>query len=865
MGLWRFPYLKLPQNRLHLLSLHAKQHKHRPTPHMANDERILQINIEEEMKTAYIDYSMSVIVSRALPDVRDGLKPVQRRVIYGMDKLGLSAGRPYKKAARIVGEVLGKYHPHGDSSVYEAMVRMAQEWSLRYPLVDGQGNFGSMDGDSPAAMRYTEARLARIAGELVSELDEEIVAFQPNFDDSETEPSVMPSKVPNLLINGASGIAVGMATNMLPHNLTEVINGIIAYIDDRDITIVKLATHIIAPDFPTGGIIYGYDGVMKAFETGRGRIVVRGKAAIETIANSNRERIVVTEIPYQVNKAQLVQKVADLVNEKRIEGISEIRDESDRKGMSIIFELKRDANPQVVLNQLYNYTPLQSSFGVNNVCLVNGRPRLLNLKELISYFVEFRHEIVIKRTELDLRKAEARAHILEGLLKALDHLDEIISLIRASQTPDEARTGLMSRFDFTLIQATEILNMRLQRLTGLEREKLKDEYADVMAKIDYYRSVLASETLRMNIIKTELTEVRDKYGDKRRTEVVFADSDISIEDIIEREQVVVAISHLGYIKRTSLAEYREQNRGGRGSRGSATRDEDFIEHVFVGSTHDYLLIFTQLGKCYWQKVYQIPEGSKVSKGRPIQNIINLPSEDKAVAYLTVEDLENIEKLNSHYIIFCTQKGTVKKTVLEAFSRPRQNGIMAITINEGDSLMDVRLTNGNSDIIIASKYGRAVRFSETKVNPMGRTAAGVRGITLSEEPGDEVIGLICTDMTIENNTSTILSVSEKGYGKRSAVEEYRLTNRGGKGVITMNVTEKTGQLIAIKEIQENDGLMIINKSGITIRMSTDRISVQGRNTQGVRLINLNEGDEIAGVAKIAAASGNGEEEADGESK
>ncbi|OWY19309.1 DNA gyrase subunit A [Sphingobacteriales bacterium UPWRP_1] len=832
---------------------------------MANDERILQINIEEEMKTAYIDYSMSVIVSRALPDVRDGLKPVQRRVIYGMDKLGLSAGRPYKKAARIVGEVLGKYHPHGDSSVYEAMVRMAQEWSLRYPLVDGQGNFGSMDGDSPAAMRYTEARLARIAGELVSELDEEIVAFQPNFDDSETEPSVMPSKVPNLLINGASGIAVGMATNMLPHNLTEVINGIIAYIDDRDITIVKLATHIIAPDFPTGGIIYGYDGVMKAFETGRGRIVVRGKAAIETIVNSNRERIVVTEIPYQVNKAQLVQKVADLVNEKRIEGISEIRDESDRKGMSIIFELKRDANPQVVLNQLYNYTPLQSSFGVNNVCLVNGRPRLLNLKELISYFVEFRHEIVIKRTELDLRKAEARAHILEGLLKALDHLDEIISLIRASQTPDEARTGLMSRFDFTLIQATEILNMRLQRLTGLEREKLKDEYADVMAKIDYYRSVLASETLRMNIIKTELTEVRDKYGDKRRTEVVFADSDISIEDIIEREQVVVAISHLGYIKRTSLAEYREQNRGGRGSRGSATRDEDFIEHVFVGSTHDYLLIFTQLGKCYWQKVYQIPEGSKVSKGRPIQNIINLPSEDKAVAYLTVEDLENIEKLNSHYIIFCTQKGTVKKTVLEAFSRPRQNGIMAITINEGDSLMDVRLTNGNSDIIIASKYGRAVRFSETKVNPMGRTAAGVRGITLSEEPGDEVIGLICTDMTIENNTSTILSVSEKGYGKRSAVEEYRLTNRGGKGVITMNVTEKTGQLIAIKEIQENDGLMIINKSGITIRMSTDRISVQGRNTQGVRLINLNEGDEIAGVAKIAAASGNGEEEADGESK
>ncbi|OWY23926.1 DNA gyrase subunit A [Sphingobacteriales bacterium UPWRP_1] len=832
---------------------------------MANDERILQINIEEEMKTAYIDYSMSVIISRALPDVRDGLKPVQRRVIYGMDKLGLSAGRPYKKAARIVGEVLGKYHPHGDSSVYEAMVRMAQDWSLRYPLVDGQGNFGSMDGDSPAAMRYTEARLARIAGELVSELDEEIVAFQPNFDDSETEPSVMPSKVPNLLINGASGIAVGMATNMLPHNLTEVINGIIAYIDDRDISIAKLATHVIAPDFPTGGIIYGYDGVMKAFETGRGRVVVRGKASIETIPHSNRERIVVTEIPYQVNKALLVQKVADLVNEKRIEGISEIRDESDRKGMSIIFELKRDANAQVVLNQLYNYTPLQSSFGVNNVCLVNGRPRLLNLKELITYFVDFRHEIVIKRTELDLRKAEARAHILEGLLKALDHLDEIIALIRASQTPDEARAGLMSRFDFTQIQATEILNMRLQRLTGLEREKLKEEYAEVMAKIDYYRSVLASEELRMSIIKNELSEVRDKYGDKRRTEVVFSDSDISIEELIEKEQVVVAISHLGYIKRTSLAEYREQNRGGRGSRGGATRDEDFIEHVFVGSTHDYLLIFTQLGKCYWQKVYQIPEGSKVSKGRPIQNIINLPSEDKAVAYLTVEDLANTEKLNSHYIIFCTRNGTVKKTVLEAFSRPRQNGIMAITINDGDSLIDVRLTNGNSDIIIASKYGRAVRFSETKVNPMGRTAAGVRGITLSDEPGDEVVGLICTDMTIENNTSTILSVSEKGYGKRSAVDEYRLTNRGGKGVITMNVTEKTGHLIAIKEIQENDGLMIINKSGITIRMSTDKISVQGRNTQGVRLINLTEGDEIAGVAKIAATSGNGEEEQETEVK
>jgi DNA gyrase subunit A len=817
---------------------------------MANDERILKINIEEEMKTAYIDYSMSVIVSRALPDVRDGLKPVQRRVIYGMDTLGLSAGRPYKKSARIVGEVLGKYHPHGDSSVYEATVRMAQDWSLRYPLVDGQGNFGSMDGDSAAAMRYTEARLARIAGELVAELDRETVSFQPNFDESEREPTVMPSRIPNLLINGASGIAVGMATNMMPHNLIEVINGIVAYIDNPEITIGQLSSYIIAPDFPTGGIIYGYDGVRKAFETGRGRVVVRGRAVIEPMPGGNRERIVVTEIPYQVNKALLVQKVADLVNEKRIEGISEIRDESDRKGMSIIFELKRDANPNVVLNQLYNYTPLQSSFGVNNVCLVAGRPRLLNLKELITYFVEFRHEVVIKRTEFDLRKAAARAHILEGLLKALDHLDEIIKLIRASQTPEEAKSGLISQFSFSDIQAQEILNMRLQRLTGLERDKLKKEYAEVMEKIDYFNQVLGSEELRMNIIKEELIEVRDKYGDKRRTEVVFADSDISLEDIIEREQVVVAISHLGYIKRTSLDEYREQNRGGRGSRGGATREEDFIEHVFVGSTHDYLLVFTQEGKCYWLKVYQIPVGSKVSKGRPIQNLINLPTTDKAVAYLTVEDLNDKETLNSHYIIFCTRKGTVKKTVLEAFSRPRQNGIIAININEGDTLMDVKLTNGNSDIIIGSRSGRAVRFPETKVNPMGRTATGVRGITLSTKTNDEVVGIVCTDTSTQNN-ATILTVSEKGYGKRSLVEEYRLTNRGGKGVITMNITDKTGHLIAIKEIHDNDGLMIINKSSITIRMSADNISVQGRNTQGVRLINLSEGDEIAGVAKIAS--------------
>ncbi|QQS27866.1 MAG: DNA gyrase subunit A [Sphingobacteriales bacterium] len=824
---------------------------------MANDERILQINIEEEMKTAYIDYSMSVIVSRALPDVRDGLKPVQRRVIYGMDTLGLSAGRPYKKSARIVGEVLGKYHPHGDSSVYEATVRMAQDWSLRYPMVDGQGNFGSMDGDSAAAMRYTEARLARIAGELVAELDRETVTFQPNFDESEREPTVMPSRIPNLLINGASGIAVGMATNMMPHNLIEVINGIVAYIDNPEITISQLSNYIIAPDFPTGGIIYGYDGVRRAFETGRGRVVVRGRATIESIQGGNRERIVVTEIPFQVNKALLVQKVADLVNEKRIEGISEIRDESDRKGMSIIFELKRDANPNVVLNQLYNYTPLQSSFGVNNVCLVAGRPRLLNLKELISHFVDFRHEIVVKRTEFDLKKAEARAHILEGLLKALDHLDEIISLIRASQTPEEAKVGLISQFSFSDIQAQEILNMRLQRLTGLERDKLKKEYAELIEKIEYFKEVLSNEALRMSIIKEELIEVRDKYGDKRRTEVVYADSDISLEDIIERQQVVVAISHLGYIKRTSLDEYREQNRGGRGSRGGATRDEDFIEHVFIGSTHDYLLVFTQEGKCYWLKVYQIPEGSKISKGRPIQNLINLPASDKAVAYLTVNDLNDSEKLNSHYIIFCTKKGTVKKTVLEAFSRPRQNGIIAININENDSLMDVKLTNGNSDIIIGSKSGRAVRFPETKVNPMGRTATGVRGITLSDNDDDEVVGIVCSDKSSNSNT-TILTVSEKGYGKRSLVDEYRLTNRGGKGVITMNITDKTGHLIAIKEIQDNDGLMIINKSGITIRMSVDNISIQGRNTQGVRLINLSEGDNIAGVAKIGYTPNENEE-------
>lgn len=746
----------------------------------------------------------------------------------------------------LVHNCLGKYHPHGDSSVYEAMVRMAQTWSLRYPLVDGQGNFGSMDGDSPAAMRYTEARLQRMAEDILRDIEKETVDFKLNFDDSLKEPTVLPSRVPNLLINGASGIAVGMATNMLPHNLSEVINGTIAYIDNNDITIDELCQHITAPDFPTGGTIYGYDGVKQGFETGRGRVVVRAKTEIETHGR-DRERIIVHELPYQVNKAVLIEKTWALVGEKRIEGISEIRDESDRKGMRIVYELKRDANPQVVLNQLYQFTQLQSSYGVNNVCLVKGRPRLLNIKEIIHYFVEFRHEVVIRRTQYDLKKAEARAHILEGLLIALDNLDAVIKLIRSSSNAEAARIGLMENFELTEIQARAILDMRLHRLTALENDKIKAEYDGIMERIAYFNEVLSNEGLRMSIIKDELIEIKEKYGDDRRTNIVLAEGDISIEDIIDNEQVAVTISHLGYIKRTNVEEFREQNRGGKGSKGGSTRNEDFIEHLFIGSTHDYLLVFTELGKCYWLRVYKIPEGSKTSKGRAIQNLFNLPKEDNVKAYLTIPDLTDREFLENHFVIFCTKKGIVKKTALEAFSRPRQNGIIAISIKEGDTLLEVKLTNGESDILLGARSGRAIRFAENKVREMGRTAAGVRGIKLAGDH-DEVIGMACI-FAEDLEDKVILSVSEKGYGKRSLVSEYRETNRGGKGIKTLSVTSKTGQLISIKAVREDDGLMIINKSGIVIRMSVDSISLQGRATQGVKLINLNEGDEIASVAKI----------------
>ena len=813
---------------------------------METAERIIQINIAEEMKTAYIDYSMSVIVSRALPDVRDGLKPVQRRVIYGMEGLSLHYNKSHKKSARIVGEVLGKYHPHGDSSVYEAMVRMAQPWSLRYPLVDGQGNFGSVDGDSPAAMRYTEARLKRVAGEIIEDMDKETVDYQLNFDDSLEEPTVLPSRFPALLVNGASGIAVGMATNMLPHNLTEIINGIIAYIDNNDITIDELCKHVTAPDFPTGGIIYGYDGVKQGFHTGRGRVVVRGKAEIETHGN-NRERIIVTEIPYQINKSVLIKKTADLINAKKIEGISDIRDESDRNGMRIVYDLKKDANSSLVLNQLYKMTYLQSSYGINNVCLVKGRPRLLNLKELITYFVEFRHEVVVRRTEYDLRKALEKAHILEGLLKALDHLDEVIRLIRASKTPDIAKSGLIEQFEFSDVQAKAILDMRLQKLTGLEREKLSNDYDALMKKVAHFREILSNLDLRMSIIKNELLEIQERYGDERRTDLVYADSDISLEDIIERETVAVTISHLGYIKRTSLDEYREQNRGGKGSKGSLARNEDFIENLFIGSTHDYLLVFTERGKCFWLKVYEVPEGSKVSKGRAVQNIIDLPNDDKVMAYLTVKNLDDDEFLDTHYIIFCTKKGIIKKTSLRAYSRPRQNGIIALSINDDDDLLEVKLTNGNCDIMLGTSSGRAIRFEEQQVRPMGRGATGVRGIRVKDNGIDQVVGMVCIDR--DKEAPTILTVSQKGYGKRTALTEYRSINRGGKGVTTMNLTEKTGELIALKEVTSDNGLMIINKSGITIRMGLDDVAVRGRNTQGVKLIDLRGADEIASVAKV----------------
>ncbi len=806
-------------------------------------EKIFKVNIENQMKSAYIDYSMSVIVSRALPDVRDGLKPVHRRILYGMFELGVFSNRPYKKSARIVGEVLGKYHPHGDTSVYDAMVRMAQEWSLRYPLVDGQGNFGSIDNDSPAAMRYTEARLRKLAEEMLEDINKDTVDFQLNFDDSLKEPQVLPAKIPNLLINGTSGIAVGMATNMAPHNLTEVLNGIIAYIDNKEITISELMQHIKAPDFPTGGIIYGYDGVKEAYETGRGRIIMRGEATIETTA-SGREQIIVSSIPYQVNKAEMIRKTADLINDKKIEGISDIRDESDRNGIRIVYDLKKDAVTNVVLNKLYQYTSLQTSFSVNNIALVNGRPYQLNLKDIIRHYVDHRHEVVVRRTEYELREAEKKAHILEGLLIALDHLDEVIALIRHSQTPDEAKEGLMTNFDLSDVQAKAILEMRLQRLTGLEREKIKKDYQELMQRIEHLKEVLANEWMRMDIIKAELRELIEKYYDERRTKIEYSASDFRIEDTIPDEDVVVTISHLGYIKRTPLTEYRVQNRGGRGARGGAIRNEDFLEYLFVATNHNYMLFFTEKGKVYWLRVFEIPEGTKTSKGRAIQNLINIEHDDKVKAFINIKDLKDEDYINNNFIILATKKGVIKKTSLEAYSRPRQNGIIAVNIREGDSLIEARQTDGQSEVIMALKSGRAIRFNEKTVRPMGRNASGVRGIKLSG-PDDEVIGMIC----MENKDYDVLVVSENGYGKRSKLEDYRVTNRGGKGVKTINITEKTGKLIAIKNVTDNDDLMIINRSGLTIRLSVASLRVMGRATQGVRLINLRDNDTIAAVAKV----------------
>ncbi len=806
-------------------------------------EKIVKVNIENQMKSAYIDYSMSVIVSRALPDVRDGLKPVHRRVLYGMLDLGVLSNRSYKKSARIVGEVLGKYHPHGDSSVYDAMVRMAQEWSLRYPLVDGQGNFGSIDGDSPAAMRYTEARLRKIAEEMLGDIDKDTVDFQLNFDDSLTEPTVLPSAIPNLLVNGASGIAVGMATNMPPHNLSEVIDGTIAYIDNRDITIPELMQYIKAPDFPTGGIIYGYEGVKDAFETGRGRVMMRGETVIEE--HNGREWIIATSIPYQVNKAEMIKKTADLVNDKKIEGISDIRDESDRKGMRIVYELKRDAVSNVVLNKLYQMTALQTSFSVNNIALVKGRPRTLNLKDLIHYYVEHRHEVVVRRTKYELREAEKRAHILEGLIIALDNIDAVIELIKASKTPEEARNGLMSQFGLTEIQAKAILDMRLQRLTGLEIQKIREEYNEILNQIARYKEILDNEELRYEIIKNELRAIKEKYGDTSRSTVVYSAEDFKIEDIIPDEPVVLTISHMGYIKRTALSEYRRQGRGGRGSKGSDSRDEDFIEHLFIATNHNYMLFFTENGKCFWLRVFEIPEGTRTSKGRAIQNLINIDPSDKVKTFMNIQNLKDQEYIENNFIILSTKKGVIKKTSLEAYSRPRQNGINAITIREGDELLEAKLTNGTSEVIMALKSGRAIRFNESTVRPMGRNASGVRGIRLASE-SDEVVGMIC----INDPENSILVVSEKGYGKRSSLDDYRVTNRGGKGVKTLNVTEKTGYLIAIKDVTDSDDLMIINKSGIIIRIAVEDLRIMGRATQGVRLINLRDQDEIAAVAKVS---------------
>ncbi len=807
------------------------------------EDRIISINIDEEMRSAYIDYSMSVIVSRALPDVRDGLKPVHRRVLYGMLDLGLSNNKPYKKSARIVGEVLGKYHPHGDKSVYDAMVRMAQEWSLRYPMVEGQGNYGSIDGDDPAAMRYTEARLEKIAEEMLADINKDTIDFQLNFDDSLQEPTVLPAKFPNLLVNGASGIAVGMATNMAPHNLTEVINATLALIDNRQIEISELMTHIKGPDFPTAGIIYGYEGAREAFETGRGKIVIRSRAEIETY-NNDRERIIVTEVPYQINKALMIERTAELVNEKKLEGISAIRDESNREGIRVVYEIKRDANAAIVLNNLYKYTALQTSFSINNIALVHGRPMLLNLKDLIHHFVEHRHEVVVRRTKFELAEAQKRAHILEGLLIALDHLDEVIRLIRASNTPDDAREGLITQFGLTDIQARAILDMTLRRLTGLERDKIKDEYEGLMKLIEYLNSILADEGLRMQIIRDELTEIRDKYGDERRTQMVHSSAEMNTEDFIEDEDVVITISREGYIKRTPLTEYRRQGRGGKGAIGSNSRDADFIEHLLIASNHNYMLFFTESGQCFWLRVFEIPEGTRTSKGRAIQNIINIPKEENIKAYIKLISLKDKEYLENNFIIMCTRKGTIKKTSLEAYSRPRANGINAININEGDSLLEASLTSGNSEIVMALKSGRAIRFNESTVRPMGRTATGVRGITLENE-NDEVVGMI----SIDNPETTVLVVSEKGYGKRTDIDDYRVTNRGGKGVKTLNITDKTGKLVAIKGVTDKEDLMIINKSGIIIRIAISELRTMGRATQGVRLITLKGDDEIASVAKI----------------
>lgn len=826
---------------------------------MAEGEKIIHVDIENQMKSAYIDYSMSVIVSRALPDVRDGLKPVHRRVLYGMMELGVYSNRPFKKSARIVGEVLGKYHPHGDSSVYDSMVRMAQPWSLRYPLVDGQGNYGSVDGDNPAAMRYTEARLQKIAEEMLQDIDKETVDFNLNFDDTLQEPSVLPTVIPNLLLNGASGIAVGMATNMPPHNLTEVVNGTIAYIDKRDITIEELMAYIKAPDFPTGGTIYGYDGVKEAFETGRGRVILRAKSEVEVTAGG-KERIIVTEIPYQVNKAEMIKKTADLINEKKIEGISDIRDESDRNGMRIVYEIKQNAITNVVLNKLYKYTALQASFSVNNICLVNGRPELLNLKDIIHHFVNHRHEVVVRRTKFDLRKAEERAHILEGLIIASDNIDEVIAIIKASKSPDEAREKLMERFSLSDLQSRAIVDMRLRQLTGLEQDKLRAEYTDIMALIADLKDILANESRRYQIIKDELLAIKEKYGDTRKSEINFAGGDFKIEDIIPDNEVVVTISHLGYIKRTELTEYKTQSRGGVGSKGSAARDQDFLEHLFVATNHNWLLVFTEKGKCFWMRVFEIPEGNKTSKGRAIQNLINIERDDRVMAYINVKDLKDEDYINNNYIIMCTKQGVIKKTSLEAYSRPRTNGINAINVREDDQLLEARLTNGTNEILMALKSGRCIRFNEKTVRPMGRNATGVKGITLAGAK-DEVVGMVCIE---DPNVETVLVVSENGFGKRSYLNDpedgepiYRITNRGGKGVKTLNITDKTGDLIAIKSVTDEDDLMIINISGIAIRLRVSDLRVMGRATQGVKLINLKGKDVIAAVAKVP--SGNDEDE------